>query len=232
VDTYDFGDPVTLELQVRDATGALVTPTTITLITRDPDAVEAAVVPDTIGIGLYSATLLPDVAGTWLYRWETTGPGEGAHEGGFTVTARFTTPGPAWTPSPAQVAVHVPTRGPFTSTSRPTAAQVAELAVQVAHGLALEIGDRTLTAAQQAVARSYTEHATAARVEYGWFPEQQDRDGVGAQQDLWAGQELVRLRRALGLDPESLAAASDGEWAGSVAFSPPPRPLDVPYGGW
>jgi hypothetical protein len=104
-----------------------------------------------------------------------------------------------WTPDVAEIERHIPTRGPFTTTSVPTVAQVQSLAVSIARNLLLEVGETTvLTPAQIDGARSYVEHATAARVEWGWYPEQQDQDSAGRQQDAWAGMELARLRKALG----------------------------------
>jgi hypothetical protein len=130
-------------------------------------------------------------------------------------------PHEAWTPSAEQVEAHIPTRGPFDETSTPTKAQVEQLAANVARGLLLDLGTSVvLSEPQLAVARSYVEHATAARVEWGWFPEQQDRDGVGAQQERWAQSELARLRTALG----DLPIGSPGLPRGSF---PPVQPYDV-----
>jgi hypothetical protein len=208
MDTFDLGDPVVLTVTVDPVAN------TAELVTVDPDGVTAQRTPDSTGTG-FTVTVHPDLAGLWRYRWTISGPDQDGEEGSFTVLDRLGAPRPAWTPTPEQVAAHIPTRGPFDRTSRPTRHQVTDLAVQVARGLTLEVGeDRLLTPVQLDVARSYTEHATAARVEFGWFPEQQDRDGAGAQQDLWAGQELVRLRRALGL--EASMASADAYWSGSV----------------
>jgi hypothetical protein len=129
---------------------------------------------------------------------------------------------PEWLPSHEDVRRHIPTRGPFTYESHPSRQQVEELTLSVARGLQLELGEsRTYTPMQAAVARSYVEHATAARVEWGWFPEQQDVDGAGAQQERWATVDLNRLRTALGL---VVSPGSDGGGGGPAPTPPAPAP--------
>lgn len=215
MDTYDFGDPVTLDLQVRDAAGVLVTPTTITLTTRDPDGAETTVVPATTGVGLYSVTLLPTVAGTWLYRWETTGPGEGAEEGGFTVAGRFTATGAPWAPSPEEVRNELPGRQ----------VHMAKIPDDVIGGL---IANRAaslqgelptpLPDSLHPVARNYLIYSVAAILEDRFFPEQSSLNGSNAERlDQRAGAELARLRTALAAAAASTTTTHD--LAGSFSLS-------------
>ena len=133
---------------------------------------------------------------------------------------------PVWTPLVAQVERQIPTRGPFDEFSRPTAQQITDLALSLARGLQLDIGSRPVTPTQVQVARSYVEHATAARVEWNWYPEQQDVDGAGKQHDVWAAAELARLRVSLGLPASSAGVlAGDGPaQAAPLGAFPPPLP--------
>lgn len=130
---------------------------------------------------------------------------------------------PPWTPTAEQVEKHVPTRGPFDEHSRPSRQQVQELAVSLARGLLLDLKVETpLTALQAGVARSYVEHATAARIEWNWYPEQQDADGAGRQHDTWAAAELSRLRLSLGL---SAVGGVGGAPAAPLGCFPPVHPM-------
>lgn len=150
MDTYDLADQVTFDLQVRNDAGVLVTPTTITLTVTDPAGAVSNVVPVSTGIGLYSGTVTPAVAGVWVYRWVTTGPGAGAEDGAFLVTAALTSTDPrAWTPTAQDVADLIPRlvpdvdgteTGSFSATTIPTAAAVQRLADRVAAIVAATVG--------------------------------------------------------------------------------------------
>lgn len=121
----------------------------------------------------------------------------------------MSTPPQAFTPTLEQVTRHIAARGPFDTTSKPSSTQILDLAGEVALSLSLELSGVTLTVDQTTAARIYVEHATAAQVEWGWYPEQQDPDGAGRQQDAWAGLQLARLRVSLGL-PERAYGAQKG----------------------
>lgn len=118
-------------------------------------------------------------------------------------------------PSPLEVHGLSPTRWPqFDDDSAPSAAEVLEIAQSIARSLLLEFPPgTTLTDPQVEVARQYVRYATGARVEWGWYPEQQDADGLGARLDMWAGVELARLRGSLGSD----ADGSTGDWSGTIS---------------
>lgn len=109
---------------------------------------------------------------------------------------------PFWMPTVGDVTALVPTRGPFGGTSAPTATQVADLVDSVTRSLLLDLGTEPLDDQQAEVARTYVAHAVASRVEWSWFPEQQDRDGVGAQHDRWATAALARLKLGVNRRPQ------------------------------
>lgn len=69
-------DPVVVKCSVRDPSN-----TTTTYVFGDDEEV----VRD--GTGRYSMNIDADTAGTWYYRWWSTGGGQAAAEGEFTVNA-------------------------------------------------------------------------------------------------------------------------------------------------
>jgi hypothetical protein len=86
---YDIGDKVRLTLDVQEI-GAYVDPSTVVLKVKKPDT---TVTTYTYGVGAdvvksatgrYFVLVSITAAGAWYYRWETTGPGQGAEEGAFT----------------------------------------------------------------------------------------------------------------------------------------------------
>lgn len=91
--TYDRGDKVRLKATVRDSAGALVDPTSIVLRVRDPGQAlgsptlysGGSIVKDSVG--LYHCDVDVNLAGTWRYRWESTGGAIAAEEGEFEVRA-------------------------------------------------------------------------------------------------------------------------------------------------
>ena len=202
-------------------------PVTGTLLVTRPDGTAAT--PQLGGTaGAQTGRVEADAAGTWTYLWEA--PNAGQQAGTFDVGPSD----PVWTPTVEQVERQVPTRGPFDDSSRPTATQIADLATSLARGLLLDLGDdRALGPTQLAVARSYVEHATAARIEWNWYPEQQDGDGAGKQHDVWAAAELARLRVSLGLPPTTSQADGDSSViAPPQGEFPPPTPYPSPIFGF
>lgn len=91
VNSYDLGDQVRLSATFTDADGAAVDPTVITVKYADPTGavtdltydVDLAVTRD--GDGTYYVDFVPTAAGTWRYRWESTGAVTAAAEGAFQV---------------------------------------------------------------------------------------------------------------------------------------------------
>lgn len=90
--TYDVGDMVRLGAAFTDPAngGAPIDPTAVTLVTRDPAGEETstsygagAIIRDSVGT--YHADVSADLAGTWQYRWYSTGAGQAAAQGYFVV---------------------------------------------------------------------------------------------------------------------------------------------------
>lgn len=74
---YYVGSQVRLDARFTNEAGALTNPTTIEFVYRSPSgAVTTLVYPATIfstGVGLYHTYILLTEAGTYRFRWETTG---------------------------------------------------------------------------------------------------------------------------------------------------------------
>lgn len=72
---------VRVDVTFLDSAGAAVDPTTVTFKTCSPNGQKASYVYDTdaevgrSGVGTYYADIVPDKAGRWYIRWETTGTG-------------------------------------------------------------------------------------------------------------------------------------------------------------
>lgn len=91
VNSYGLGDQVRLSASFTDAEGAAVDPTVITVRYADPTG---AVTTLTYGVdvavtyeaaGMYYVDFVPDRAGQWRYRWESSGAVTAAAEGVFQV---------------------------------------------------------------------------------------------------------------------------------------------------
>lgn len=85
--SYLKGQKIRCEAEFRNvASGALVDPANVFFRSLNPNnvaitrqyLVDLNVIRD--GVGLYHYDLLLDVAGTWHYRWDSTGTHEGANE--------------------------------------------------------------------------------------------------------------------------------------------------------
>jgi hypothetical protein len=91
---FVIGDALNFALQVKDKTGAFVTPATVVLTLIKPD--ETTVVPTPINnpsTGNYNVDYVPTASGEWQWRYETTGPGVGESEGRFIVKPSAFKPG-------------------------------------------------------------------------------------------------------------------------------------------
>lgn len=106
----------------------------------------------------------------------------------------------SWSPTPAQVKGLVPQRvagGPFTTTTTPTLAQVQDLGDGVAEEVLAEVGG-TVPAELDGQANWVARLGTAAYVELGFFPEQQDEsNSPGALLYQRYTEALARLRAAV-----------------------------------
>lgn len=91
INTYDVGDLVRVSGEFKASGGALSDPTVVYVKYKDPSGnettkqygVDAAVVKD--ATGQYHLDIDVDEAGTWYYRWYSTGTGQAAKEVEFIV---------------------------------------------------------------------------------------------------------------------------------------------------
>jgi len=89
--TYDIGDLVRIANTFKDSTGTLIDPTAVFVKYRTPAGVtttltygvDLALVRDSLGT--YHADVSITAAGTWAYRWYSTGTGQGSEEHYFEV---------------------------------------------------------------------------------------------------------------------------------------------------
>ena len=86
--TYDVGDLVTLNFTVS-VSNVLTDPTAITLSILAPDQTTTTPVPVRDSLGTYHYDLTPTLAGTYRYRWVTTGIAQTAQDGSVDVRAPF-----------------------------------------------------------------------------------------------------------------------------------------------
>jgi len=89
---YYVNTQIRLNANFTDSNGAAVDPDTVTFRTYSPNGTKASYVNGTdteIGnpaVGSYTADIIPNRAGRWFYRWETTGTGKIiAIEGSFII---------------------------------------------------------------------------------------------------------------------------------------------------
>ena len=93
---YDIGDVVQVvswdvdeatagTTGFTDADGALADPTTVVVTVQAPDGTQTTPSTTKEAVGRYSATVEPDQAGVWAYRWVGTGAVAAAEEGQFFV---------------------------------------------------------------------------------------------------------------------------------------------------
>jgi hypothetical protein len=92
---YTLGTPVRV-IATWKVDGVLTDPTAVILRYRHstkPETVDTFGEPGSIVVkdsaGTFYADIDPDEPGTWLFRWEGTGPAKGATEGSFTVKSIF-----------------------------------------------------------------------------------------------------------------------------------------------
>lgn len=91
--SYDVGDLVRVSAVFTDSTGANVDPATVKVTYETPAGVsttltylvDVALVRDSAGH--YHADIDANAAGTWRYRWFSTGAGQAAGETAFHVRA-------------------------------------------------------------------------------------------------------------------------------------------------
>lgn len=69
----DINDDVTVSTTVT-VNGVLTTPSDVDLVVTAPDGTESSPSVNNPSTGLYQATVTPDAAGRWRYKWTTTSP--------------------------------------------------------------------------------------------------------------------------------------------------------------
>lgn len=85
---YTSGNELVFTATFTDpATKKGVNPTDVLLKLRDPDGIETDIRGVGVGLGQFTATFTPVLAGIWSYRWQGTGAVVAAREGSFTITA-------------------------------------------------------------------------------------------------------------------------------------------------
>lgn len=87
--SYPVGATLVATLKVRKL-GALVDPTTVAIAVQRADGTLVSPAPTVSpsSTGVYTATIVPDQAGRWIYRWTATGNNaDGVHEAWFVVRA-------------------------------------------------------------------------------------------------------------------------------------------------
>jgi len=94
INTYDIGDVARVSAAFTDVNDAAADPSTVSLAFKDPSenvttyiyGTDAEVVKDSTGN--YHVDIALDEAGTWHYRWVSTGTGATAQEGELVVKPR------------------------------------------------------------------------------------------------------------------------------------------------
>lgn len=88
---YDIGDEVVVTAEFTDGDpqsatyGELVDPTTVVAYSKSPSGTVAPLVVTKAAVGIYQATITPDAAGRWDYRFEGSGENVGVQEDWFRV---------------------------------------------------------------------------------------------------------------------------------------------------
>ena len=88
---YDKGDLIRVTGTFTTAAGAAINPDVVRFIVRSPLGVETSYLYGTdvelvrSATGIYYVDVSADVEGTWYYRYYSTGSGQAAGEGSFTV---------------------------------------------------------------------------------------------------------------------------------------------------
>lgn len=90
---YDIGNLVHVGATFRDANGQRADPNVVKLSVRTPGGTTTTYIYGTddevvrVSLGRFSSDIDADAAGTWYYRWWSTGDGQAADEGEFIVNA-------------------------------------------------------------------------------------------------------------------------------------------------
>ena len=85
---YDVGDIIRITGSFTDLAGTLVDPSTVSLKLKNGGTLMTLAYPADIqrsSTGVYYYDLNVTLPGTWKWRWYSTGTGQAAEEGSFTV---------------------------------------------------------------------------------------------------------------------------------------------------
>jgi hypothetical protein len=85
--TYDIGDGIRITATFTNLSGGLADPTTIVFKLKAPSGTVTTPTVTHLSTGVYYVDVIPNVKGSWLYRWEGTGAVAVAEEGKFLVRA-------------------------------------------------------------------------------------------------------------------------------------------------
>jgi hypothetical protein len=83
--SFDIGDEVLLTWPLTDTDGTPQDATTVVLTVTAPDGTISTPTVAHPSTGTYTATVTPDSAGMWGFRWQATGSGVAAEDGAFLV---------------------------------------------------------------------------------------------------------------------------------------------------
>jgi hypothetical protein len=83
--SFDIGDEVLLTWPLTDTDGTPQDATTVVLTVTAPDGTASTPTVAHPSTGTYTATVTPDSAGMWGFRWQATGSGIAAEDGAFLV---------------------------------------------------------------------------------------------------------------------------------------------------
>lgn len=83
IQIFDIGDTVKMQATFKDDSGDLSDPASVTLTVKDPDGDTSTPSVTKESTGVYYGTVQVDTAGTWRYRFESTGTPTLAEEGTF-----------------------------------------------------------------------------------------------------------------------------------------------------
>lgn len=87
MDNLTVGDVARLSVEITDISGTLADPSTISLYIKPPSSAAELHTSDIVkdAVGKYHFDLSLGVAGSYGFRWQTTGANQGVTEGGLYV---------------------------------------------------------------------------------------------------------------------------------------------------
>lgn len=175
--TITVGQPVTLSAAFENPPGTPADPTTVTLDVTDPSGADTTYTGGALthsATGAYSKIVVPTTAGRWTYRFTASGSLVSVASGVFSVAPED------WTPTLADVGRKLHSRttdtsmrntGAFTTDTRPTAIEVAQIIEEETGALIAFVG-QDIPSSLWELAHSAALNRIAARIELDYFPDQ------------------------------------------------------------